>query len=178
VRRTDPLYVLDLKDPADPKTAGELEMPGFSDVLLPLPQGLLLGVGRDADANGAALGPKVALFDVRDPTKPALISSKTLGDRGSVSAVDHSSHGLNVLQAVSVARVALPASLLSSDGDSQPQHLLKRFEVDTSARTLVWRADLAAPAGTDAFDVSADRSVQIGNAVYFLSQGRLVGSPW
>ncbi len=177
-RRTDPLYVLDLKDPADPKTAGELEMPGFSDVLLPLPQGLLLGVGRDADATGAALGPKVALFDVRDPTKPALISSKTLGARGSVSAVDHSSHGLNVLQAGSVARVALPASLLSGDGDSQPQHLLKRFEVDTSARTLVWRADLAAPAGTDAFDVSADRSVQIGNAVYFLSQGRLVGSPW
>jgi hypothetical protein len=50
--------------------------------------------------------------------------------------------------------------------------------VDTAARTLVWRADLAAPPETDALDVSADRSVQIGNAVFFLSQGRLVGSPW
>jgi hypothetical protein len=177
-RRTDPLYVLDLKDPTDPKTAGELEMPGFSDVLLPLPQGLLLGVGRDADASGAALGPKVALFDVRDPTKPALISSKTLGARGSVSAVDHSSHGLNVLQVGPVARVALPASLLGGDGDAQAQHLLKRFEVDTAARTLVWRQDLAAPAGTDAFDVSADRSVQIDNTVFFLSQGRWTSGSW
>jgi hypothetical protein len=80
-------------------------------VLLPLPQGLLLGVGRAADATGAARGPKVALFDVRDPTKPALINSKTLGAKGSASAIDHSSHGINILQVGPVARVALPASL-------------------------------------------------------------------
>ena len=177
-RRTDPLYVLDLKDPTDPKTAGELEVPGFSDVLLPLPQGLLLGVGRDASATGATLGPKVALFDVRDATKPALIASKGFGAQGSASAVDFSSHGLNVLQAGAVARVGLPMTLRTTDWGPDAQHLLKRLEVDTAARTLVWRADLAAPPETDALDVSADRSVQIGNAVFFLSQGRLVGSPW
>ena len=177
-RRTDPLYVLDLKDPADPKTAGELEVPGFSDVLLPLPQGLLLGVGRDADATGAVLGPKVALFDVRDPTKPSLISSKTFGAKGSASAADFSSHGLNMLQAGAVSRVALPMSLRDVDWGSNARHMLQRFEVDTTARTLSWRKELTAPEGTDPFDVSADRSVQIGDSVYFLSQGRLVGGPW
>lgn len=177
-RRTDPLYVLDLKDPADPKAAGELEVPGFSDYLLPLPQGLLLGVGRDADASGVALGPKVALFDVRDPTKPSLISSRTFGARGSASAVDHSSHGINLLQVGAVARLGLPMSLRTTDWGPEAQHVLQRLEVDTAARTLRWRPELAAPQGTDAFDVSADRSVQIGDAVFFLSQGRWVGSPW
>jgi len=177
-RRTDPLYVLDLKDPADPKIAAELEIPGFSDLLLPLPQGLLLGVGHDADANGLALGPKVALFDVRDPTKPSLISSRTFGARGSTSAVDHTSHGINLLQVGAVARLGLPMSLRTTDWSPEAQHVLQRFEVDTAARTLRWRPELAAPQGTDAFDVSADRSVQIGDAVFFLSQGRWVGSPW
>ena len=177
-RRTDPLYVLDLKDPADPKIAAELEVPGFSDLLLPLPQGLLLGVGRDADASGLALGPKVALFDVRDPTKPSLISSRTFGARGSTSAVDHSSHGINLLQMGAVARLGLPMSLRTTDWGPEAQHVLQRLEVDTTARTLRWRPELAAPQGTDAFDVSADRSVQIGDAVFFLSQGRWAGSPW
>jgi hypothetical protein len=177
-RRTDPLYVLDLKDPTDPKTAGELEVPGFSDVLLPLPQGLLLGVGRDADATGAVLGPKVALFDVRDPTKPSLIASKTFGAKGSASAADFSNHGLNLLQAGAVSRVALPMSLRDVDWGSNARHMLQRFEVDTATRSLRWRPELAAPQGTDPFDVSADRSVQIGDSIYFLSQGRLVGSPW
>lgn len=177
-RRTDPLYVLDLKDPADPKAASELEVPGFSDYLLPLPQGLLLGVGRDADASGVALGPKVALFDVRDPTKPSLITSRTFGARGSASAVDHSPHGLNLLQAGGVARLGLPMTLRTKDWGPEAQHLLKRFEVDTASRTLVWKPDLAAPEGTDPMDVSADRSVQIDNNVFFLSQGRLVGGVW
>lgn len=177
-RRTDPLYVLDLQDPADPKMAGELEVPGFSDVLVPLPQGLLLGVGRDADATGGALGPKVALFDVREPTRPALIVARTFGARGSSSAVDHSSHGLNLLQVGNVARVGLPMSLREADWGPDALHVLKRLEVDTAARTLSWRTDVAAPAGTDALDVSADRSVQIGNAVFFLTQGRLVGDVW
>lgn len=177
-RRTDPLYVLDLKDPTDPKTAGELEVPGFSDVLLPLPQGLLLGVGRDADATGATLGPKVALFDVRDPAKPALIGSRAFGAKGSTSATDFSSHGLNLLQVGPVARIGLPMSLRETDWGPAAQHVLKRFEVDTASRTLSWRTDVAAPSGTDALDVSADRSVQIGNAIFFLSQGRLTGSLW
>jgi hypothetical protein len=177
-RRTDPLYVLDLKDPTDPKTAGALEVPGFSDVLLPLPQGLLLGVGRDADATGATLGPKVALFDVRDPTKPALISSQAFGAKGSASAADFSSHGLNLLQVGPVARIGLPMSLRETDWGPDAQHVLKRFEVDTAGRTLSWRTDVAAPSGTEPLDVSADRSVQIGNAIFFLSQGRLTGSLW
>jgi uncharacterized secreted protein with C-terminal beta-propeller domain len=45
--------VLDLSDPADPRAAGELEVPGFSDWLFPLDGGLLFGVGKDAAPTAA-----------------------------------------------------------------------------------------------------------------------------
>lgn len=177
-RRTDPLYVLDLKDPTDPKAAGVLEVPGFSDFLLPLPQGLLLGVGRDADTDGMALGPLVSLFDVRDPTRPAPIGLRRFGARGSVSAIESSPHGLNLLQVGTVARLALPMSLTLQDWGAEARLVLQRFEVDTTARTISWRTEMAAPQGSQPQDVSAERSVQIGQAVFYLSQGQLLGRPW
>lgn len=92
--------------------------------------------------------------------------------------MEFSPHGLNALQAGAVARLALPVTLRTKDWGPEAQHMLKRFEVDTASRTLVWKPDLSAPESTDPMDVSADRSVQIDNAVFFLSQGRLVGGAW
>ena len=45
-RQTDPLYVLDLRDPAAPKVLGELKIPGYSGYLHPIGENLLLGVGQ------------------------------------------------------------------------------------------------------------------------------------
>ena len=53
-RQIDPLHVLDLADPAHPRLAGELEMPGYSAYLHPIGPGLLLGIGADADADGTS----------------------------------------------------------------------------------------------------------------------------
>jgi hypothetical protein len=70
-RQTDPLYVIDLSDPTDPVTAGELKIPGYSAYLHPLPEGRLLGVGQDADPEtGMVRGLQVSLFDVSDPSDP------------------------------------------------------------------------------------------------------------
>ena len=44
--RIDPLYAIDLSDPADPFIAGELEVAGFSEFLHPVSDDLLLGLGR------------------------------------------------------------------------------------------------------------------------------------
>ena len=48
-RQTDPLYTLDLSDPARRAWRGELKIPGYSAYLHPVGDGLLLGVGQDAD---------------------------------------------------------------------------------------------------------------------------------
>jgi len=176
-RRVDPLYVLDLSDPADPRTVGELEVTGFSEHLVPLANGLLLGVGRDADAQGVVGGLKVALFDVSRPDRPSERASLVLGRAGSSSALDYSRHGLNLLQVGDVARVALPVNLSTSPYAGWQQGL-QRLEVDTAARTLHLLPLLAADnAGSDA-SPWAERSVQVGDWVYHLAHGTLTGHPW
>jgi len=55
-RQTDPLYVVDLGDPAEPQVAGELKITGYSAYLHPLDEGRLLGVGREATEEGMVTG--------------------------------------------------------------------------------------------------------------------------
>lgn len=67
-RQTDPLFAADLSDPTNPKILSALKIPGFSEYLQPYTDGLLLGLGRDADENGIQSGCiKLSMFDVSDP---------------------------------------------------------------------------------------------------------------
>ena len=180
-RRTDPLYVLDLANPADPRIAGELELAGFSESLYPLDGGLLLGVGRDADSSGRVTGLKVALFDVADAAAPRLLAGKRFGGAASVSALDLSRHGLNYLVTNGVARIALPVNLSPAgsgwtyDGWT---HGLQRFEVDLAARTLTERPMLGAAAGNADHLYWRERSLQIGEQVHHLAATGLTSYDW
>ena len=87
-RQVDPLYVLDLSDPRDPRKLGELKIPGYSAYLHPVGEDLLLGVGQDATAEGQTTGVQVSLFDVSDPTAPVRIDRESLG-RHSYSEVEN-----------------------------------------------------------------------------------------
>ncbi len=78
-RQIDPLYVLDLSDPANPILEGELKIPGYSSYLHPVGDGLLLGVGQDADELGQPLGTQLSLFDVSEPTDPQRIDTLMVG---------------------------------------------------------------------------------------------------
>ncbi|WP_139984364.1 beta-propeller domain-containing protein [Nocardioides litoris] len=64
-RQVDPLYAVDLTDPAAPRLLGELKIPGFSSYLHPLGSMRVLGVGDDGRG-----GAQVGLFDVTDLTAP------------------------------------------------------------------------------------------------------------
>ncbi|WP_306204848.1 beta-propeller domain-containing protein [Actinoplanes sp. RD1] len=69
-RQTDPLYTIDLSDPAKPRVTGELKITGYSAHLQPAGEGRLIGVGQEADTSGRVSGTQVSLFDVRDPGAP------------------------------------------------------------------------------------------------------------
>ncbi len=74
--RTDPLWVVDLSDPADLRVAGELEVPGWSTFIHPMGDRLLtLGVD---DVQGRRVA--VRLFDVSNPAQPGLLSEVHLGE--------------------------------------------------------------------------------------------------
>lgn len=83
-RQIDPLYVLDLSDPANPVLEGELKIPGYSAYLHPVGDGLLLGVGQDATEQGRTTGTQLSLFDVSDPTDPQRISTLPIGGQSEV----------------------------------------------------------------------------------------------
>ena len=76
-RQTDPLYTIDLSDPTAPKVVGELKILGYSAYLHPIGEGLLLGVGQDADEQGRTSGTQVSVFDVSDLANPIRIHQYT-----------------------------------------------------------------------------------------------------
>lgn len=110
-RQVDPLYAIDLSDPSDPRITGELEIPGFSDYLHPMPNGLLLGFGRDATAAGWMQGLHLTLFDVNGDA-PRELQRIALGKRGSDSPIFSSHHAFSVLpRADGTTVVAFPARI-------------------------------------------------------------------
>jgi len=97
-RTVDPLFAIDLKDPANPEVLGELKIPGFSQYLHPYDENHIIGFGKDTEVirenwNGRIVeqaietGMKMALFDVSDPTSPKELFSTKVGDRGAFSEV-------------------------------------------------------------------------------------------
>jgi uncharacterized secreted protein with C-terminal beta-propeller domain len=94
-RQTDPLYTVDLADPANPQVLGELKVPGYSAYLHPLGNGLLLGVGQDATEQGQVLGTQVSTFDVSDLSAPRRVD--TLVEPDSWSDVEGDSRQFNYL---------------------------------------------------------------------------------
>ena len=88
-RQTDPLYTLDLADPAAPAVVGELKIPGFSTYLHPIGDGRLLGIGQEATDQGRTTGTKVSLFDVNDPANPTEVTTWTVPGANSMAEGDH-----------------------------------------------------------------------------------------
>jgi uncharacterized secreted protein with C-terminal beta-propeller domain len=194
-RRTDPLYTLDLSDPTDPKSAGELKTPGFSNYLFPVGSNLLLGVGQDATTTGFVQGVKIGLIDISDLTNPKEIATRLIGKRGSSSALDVSAHGINLYTVNGVTRVALPIRVHETpEGNSAGQlaptyQSLFRFEVNASAKTLTDKPPISGlplnvangwgtPGLYDVLYVGNSRSVQIADEVYFLNGGLITGNVW
>ncbi|HEY6886381.1 MAG TPA: beta-propeller domain-containing protein [Solirubrobacter sp.] len=83
-RQMDPLYTLDLSDPAAPKVVGELKIPGYSAYLHPVGENLLLGVGRE----GGSV--KTSLFDVSNLAAPREVTN--LQFPNSSSSVEQEPH--------------------------------------------------------------------------------------
>jgi uncharacterized secreted protein with C-terminal beta-propeller domain len=87
-RQTDPLYTVDLAKPEAPRVMGELEIPGYSAYLHPLGDGLLLGIGQEADATGRTQGTQVSLFDVSDLAHPKRTQHVVYGNGSSDAEFD------------------------------------------------------------------------------------------
>ncbi len=102
-KKVDPLFVIDLKTPEDPKVLGYLKITGFSDYLHPYDENHIIGVGKEAVAASDTevgsrnldfawyQGLKISLFDVSDVANPVEEAKIVIGDRGTDSSAlyDH-----------------------------------------------------------------------------------------
>ncbi|MDE5994731.1 MAG: beta-propeller domain-containing protein [Oscillospiraceae bacterium] len=87
-RQTDPLFVINLSDPKNPKIESALKLPGFSSYLHPIENGMLIGIGYDGDEFSANGNMKVSLFSVADPKNPKELSSVKVGNNGDYISSD------------------------------------------------------------------------------------------
>jgi hypothetical protein len=168
-RQVDPLYTLDLSDPAKPRVVGELKVPGYSAYLHPVGEGLLLGVGQDATDDGRRTGVKLSLFDVSNLARPVELDQFSIGS-DSYTEVEDDHHAflwwapekLAVVPAVSYAEADGFAGSLA-------------FRVDR-AGGIVEAGRIAHPA-LDRFDVGAyDRAVVVGSRLVLLSSAGVLST--
>ena len=89
---TDPLFVIDLSIPTEPKVLGELKIPGYSKYLHPYDETHLIGFGENTEVVNYGYGDRVvtngmkmALFDVTDPNNPQEMYSVDIGEKGTSS---------------------------------------------------------------------------------------------
>jgi uncharacterized secreted protein with C-terminal beta-propeller domain len=91
-KNIDPLFVIDLSQPTEPKVLGELKIPGYSDYLHMYDETHLIGVGKETvEATEADFawyqGVKLSLFDVTDVNNPKQLAKYVIGDRGTDSPI-------------------------------------------------------------------------------------------
>jgi len=176
-RRVDPLYTLDLSDPANPVILGELKVPGYSDHIQLLDENHLLTIGKDAvDAGTFAWiqGVQLSIFDVTDPANPTLLHKEIIGGRGSNSEANYNPKAFNYYAPLGV--LAFPMEVYSegttgADYGGYEFTGLYVYDVSTedgfSLKGRIAATDPSATAGCYYYGYGGfSRGVFIGNTVY------------
>lgn len=92
-RNVDPLFALDLSDPANPRSVGHITLPGFTTYMHLVDENFLLTVGRNTPA-GLAGPTQTSLFDISDLTQPRRIAEYTFPRFSTSEAeIDHHAFG-------------------------------------------------------------------------------------
>jgi len=169
-RQTDPLFTLDLSDPAHPAVRGELQIPGFSSYLHPIDETTLIGVGQAADDGGRVQGTQVSLFDVSDLTAPRRIAQRSLDTDWSEAESDH--HAFLWWPARNL--LVLP---VQTYGETGATSFLGAVGLDvTRATGITPIARVRHPDDPDRPGSPVRRSVVVGDALYTVSDTGVLGS--
>ena len=164
-RQVDPLYVIDLADPAQPSVSGELKILGYSAYLHPIGDDLLLGVGQDATEEGVTKGTQLSVFDVTDPSAPALVDQVQVA--GGSSDVEWDHHAFLYWEGL----VVLPLNVYAWDEETGQDEsfygaLAVRFHGDELGAGQ--RLSQDAPKGNE-WSAGIRRSLVIGERLYTVS---------
>ena len=156
--RTDPLFVIDLSDPKTPTITGEVKIEGFSQLLVPIDDNTLLGIGSsvaDTEFGGVAVdGVKLALFDISDKSKPRVLDEKVVDGATSFAQSTHKA----LLENKAEQYYAIPLDVYD-DNDDYDTGVLRfsvkenKLQLENHYRTPVY----------------VDRCLSIGKTIYAVS---------
>lgn len=150
----DPLFVVDLTDPAAPVIAGHVEVPGWSTHIEPLGDKLFT-VGFE---NGSVTA---SLFDVSDPAAPTELRRLALTEGYSYSEANWDPQALQLLPDAGLALVPL-----TTYGDTGANYGVRLVEVNADASDLTLR-------GLIPGRFEARRAALVGDVAVTLSQRNL-----
>ena len=149
-KKVDPLFVIDLSNPTEPRVLGELKTPGFSDYLHPYDETHVIGVGKNAvDAapeEGGNFawyqGLKLAIFDVSDVANPRQMHEVDIGDRGtdSLALNDHKAFLFDREKNLLVLPVLLAE--LTAEQKASPDHKANDYGSYTYQGAYVYNVSL------------------------------------
>jgi hypothetical protein len=158
-RQIDPLYSLDLTDPAHPRATGSLKITGYSAYLQPTEDGRLVGIGQEATTRGRPLGTQISLFDVSDPSAPRRLAQVPVP--GGSSQAEFDPHAL----------LWWPATHLLVVPISAPSSRDAALAVRVTSDGLSTAARVAVPSGT------VTRQLVVGDTLWIMTDSGLLATP-
>ncbi len=188
-KRVDPLFAIDLSDPKKPVVLGELKIPGFSQYLHPIGDGLLVGFGRNTtdiyykDDNGKEvvvgqrdIGMKLSLFDVNDPKNPKEIKKLTIPGESVYSEVLNNPRAMMVDGNRNI--FAFPLEIYDWNENSPEVNNFRGGYVVSvdKVKGFEQKAKLSSgnfSDGSEKFYYGATRLVYVGNTLYMAANGKL-----
>ncbi|MCO6459161.1 MAG: beta-propeller domain-containing protein, partial [Pirellulaceae bacterium] len=173
----DPLFTIDLSDPANPTVEGELVIPGFSEYLHRVGENHLIGVGQDVDPETGLRGePKVSLFDISSFDDPQLVDEFSLheGAGWSWTEVAGNHHAFNYFADQRILTVPIQISRPWDGTNGQiaggPVSGLWVLQVDTETGSLL-------PLGRVEHSEAVRRSLRIGDELFTVSASSVQAHP-
>jgi len=158
-KRTDPLFVIGLQDPAKPTVLGQLNVTGVSDYLQPYDETHLIGIGQSgtdvAWENAVRFtGLKISLFNVTDPKQPTETSRYLIGGPGTSSPAinDHKA----VLFDKTINLLVIPVEITA-----QPQNSTYWYSYQP-----IWQ-------GAYIFNITPDKGIVFRGGITQLQNGQL-----
>ena len=165
--RTDPLFVVDLSDPTSPAVEGELVIPGFSNYLQSVGDGLLLGIGQEREAGTWNTRLHVSLFDVSTGSTPTQIERQMLLENAQWSGSDAQFDSHALLYSAEDGLLVVPVSGGGYDAGTGSYHyenVLSVMRVDAEGIHVV---------GHIQTDQPVLRTVRIGDVLYAVSEDQV-----
>lgn len=183
----DPLYKIDLKDPNQPRIAGELVLPGYSAYLQQIAPGFLMGIGYAIDeATNRQTGIQVSIFNTTSDN-PVLVVQDSYASAVKDATWDyiylplaHDSHAIMTISNGSTQRVMLPFNHSWAKSDyttwnSSTKALQYELNQATGALLRVAETEISPDQGW----WGKQRGMLDGNTIYFnLPQGKILVRNW